>query len=154
MTLLQSAMAFTIASTQAASDAVESPYWRDGLTLVAIMTGSVVVVAAALWLAQCLAVDRYFLSSDANPSPVRYDSSPRFARMLLGIVAVAGSLAMMLGVIPGTSLMEPVHAMACLATAFLGMVTIVSAVKTRAAILAQGETNWTMGDKTQSRRAA
>lgn len=152
--MLQTVIAFTLATSQAAGETVESAFWRDGLALVAIMGGSVFVVAGALWLAQCLAVDRYFLSSDANPSQVRLDSSPRFVRMLLGMVAVAGSLAMMLGLIPGTSLMEPLHAMACLACAFLGLATIVSAVKTRDAILAQGQTNWSMGDKTQSRRAA
>lgn len=91
----------------------------DGVFLAVLLAGSVASVAACLWLAQVISMNRRIFGG-------LFEGNEKLARTGLGLLALGGSVMMLTGVIPGNFL-NPWTAMAACGTGLLGMLTIVSA---------------------------
>ena len=89
----------------------------DALFVLVLLVSSALVVAGALWFAQVLA-QRQLAGRRATDGGSR-------ARVVFGLLAIAASLTLMVGVIPGATF-NLFTASACLGCAFLGMVTTMS----------------------------
>jgi hypothetical protein len=98
----------------------------DGVFLALLLAGSVASVALCLWLAQAIAMNRQIFGG-------MFAGQEKIARTGLGVLALAGSVMLLTGVLPGNFL-NPWTAMAASGTALLGMFTIVSAQRGRASI--------------------
>lgn len=89
-----------------------------GALLLAACAG---VVAMALWLAQVLTLDRHV-------APLGFLPASRHAvRLVCGIVAIGGSLALLLGLVPGASMLSVPTALACVGCALLGLLCVATA---------------------------
>lgn len=103
----------------------ETTQLSDGIFIALLLAGSVVSVLAALWLAQVISMNRRVFNSF-------FEGNERLARTGLGVLALMGSVAMLTGILPGDFL-NPWTAFAACGTGLLGMFTIVSAQRGKAA---------------------
>jgi hypothetical protein len=97
----------------------------DGIFIALLLAGSVLSVVTCLWLAQVISMKRCIFGR-------LFEGNEKLARTGLGVLALAGSIAMLTGLLPGNFL-TPWTAFAACGTGLLGMFTIVSAQRGKAA---------------------
>ena len=97
----------------------------DGIFIALLLAGSVLSVVTCLWLAQVISMKRCIFGR-------LFEGNEKLARTGLGVLALAGSIAMLTGLLPG-NVLNPWTSFAACGTGLLGMFTIVSAQRGKAA---------------------
>lgn len=92
----------------------------DILFLAGILAASGLFVALALWISQLLKVDVSFEAARVGPEPARR------ARVVVGCVALVGSLCLLMGLVPGSRPMHAPTALTTLCCAFLALLVLAS----------------------------
>lgn len=125
-------------------------FLQDGLFVVTLLAGSATCVALCLWLAQRLNLHR-LIENHSTQIGTPYQPAHRLLRTGLGLLTIGVSVIMMLGVIPGANFLNSWTSFACVGSAILGILTVVSAQRTPQRSLAQTATN---SDEAMFRKAA
>jgi hypothetical protein len=97
--------------------------YADALFLALLLGCSAGVIASCLWLSEGLKLDERVDAVYQRPSETR----SRGLRSALGLVALGGSIAYLVGAVPGTQPLSAWTASAAAGSAFLGLLAIVSA---------------------------